>query len=93
MSISLNFNSAASTSQGMGLGAGIDVTSVVQQILDAGRAPEALWKSEQSMLNVQTSSWKSLQTNISTLQDKVRALSDVIVETSSRNRLKSCMAR
>ena len=78
MSISLNFNSAASTSQGMGLGAGIDVTSVVQQILDAGRAPEALWKSEQSMLNVQTSSWKSLQTNISTLQDKVRALSDVI---------------
>jgi flagellar hook-associated protein 2 len=30
------------------------------------------------MLNVQTSSWKNLQTNISALLDKVRALSDVV---------------
>jgi flagellar hook-associated protein 2 len=78
MSLSINFNSATSTSQGTGLGAGIDVTSVVQQILNADRAPETLWQSQQSMLNVQTSSWKNLQTNISTLLNKVRGLSDVV---------------
>ena len=78
MSISLNFNSATSTSQGTGLGAGIDVISVVQQILNSDRAPETLWKSEQSTLNVETTSWKNLQTNISTLLNKVRGLSDVI---------------
>ena len=78
MSISINFNGATSTSQGTGLGAGIDVTSVVQQLLDADRAPETLWKSEQSTLNVQTTSWHNLQTNINTLLDKVHTLSDVI---------------
>jgi flagellar hook-associated protein 2 len=78
MSISINFNNATNTSSGTGLGAGIDVTSVVQQILDADRAPETQWKSEQSMLNVQTTSWNNLQTNINSLLDKVHALSDVI---------------
>ena len=78
MSISLNFNTATATSSGTGLGAGIDVTSVVQQILDADRAPETAWKSQQSTLNVQTTSWKNLQTNINSLLDKVHALSDVV---------------
>jgi flagellar hook-associated protein 2 len=78
MSITLNFNSAVDTSGGTGLGAGIDVTSVVQQILNADRAPETLWKSEQSALNVQTTSWNNLKGNISSLLDKVHSLADVL---------------
>jgi flagellar hook-associated protein 2 len=60
------------------LGAGIDVTSVVQQILNADRAPETLWKSEQSALNVQTASWNNLKGNLSTLLDNVHSLADVL---------------
>lgn len=78
MSISLNFNSATGTSSGTSLGAGIDVTSVVQQILNADRSPETLWKSEQSTLNVQTTSWNNLNTNIKSLLDKVHGLADVL---------------
>jgi flagellar hook-associated protein 2 len=78
MSLSINFNGATSTSANVGLGAGIDVTAVVDQILSADRGPEALWKSQQSTLNLQTSSWNTLKTNISALLEKVNSLSDVI---------------
>ncbi len=78
MSISLNFNLATGTSAGTGLGAGIDVTAVVDQILSADRGPETLWKAQQSTLNVQTTSWNNLKTNVSSLLDKVNSLSDLI---------------
>lgn len=79
MSISLNFNTATATGvAGSGLGAGIDVTAVVQQILNADRAPETLWKSQQSTLNVQATSWNNLKTNILSLQDKVNSLTDIL---------------
>jgi flagellar hook-associated protein 2 len=84
MSISLNFNSTTNTSGGTGLGAGIDVTSVVQQLLNAERGPEILWKAQQSTLNVQTTSWHNLQANINSLLEKVRSLGDVLGVFTSR---------
>jgi flagellar hook-associated protein 2 len=46
--------------------------------LNADRAPEALWKSQQSTLNVQTTSWNNLNTNVASLLDKVHSLADVL---------------
>ena len=71
MSISINLNSTTDA------GGGIDVMSVVQQILDAERGPENLWKAQQSTLNLQSSAWTSISSNLGSLLNKVNALKDL----------------
>lgn len=67
----INLSQANATS-----GTGIDVTSTVDQILNAERAPEQLWKQQQSLLQTQSSILTSLNNGLNSLQDKVRALND-----------------
>ncbi len=65
--------SQSSSSQGTG----IDVSSVVDQIIFAEQAPERIWQQQQIALAVQASSLNSLSSGVNALKDKVFALSDL----------------
>ncbi len=69
---SLGLNSTSSSS-----GSGLDVTAVVNQILDAARAPERLWQRQQSGLAAQTNALNSINSSLTALQTAMQALSDV----------------
>jgi flagellar hook-associated protein 2 len=69
---SINLNATSATQ-----GTGIDVTSVVDQILYAERAPERLWQQEQAQLSTQATALSSLNTSLLTLNDKTNALKDL----------------
>jgi flagellar hook-associated protein 2 len=58
-------------------GAGIDVSSIVDQIIFAEQAPERIWQQQQIALATQTSSLNSLSSGVNALKDKVQALSDL----------------
>jgi len=68
---SVLFNQGSSTQ-----GSGIDVTAVVNQILDSERGPENLMKQQLSSLQVQQSGLNSLNSSVSALLDAVNALKD-----------------
>lgn len=72
MSINLNITPGSTST-----GSGIDVTSVVNQILDADRAPERLWQTQQATLTVQSTAWTGISTTLTSLQSKVNNLKDV----------------
>src|SRR5438445_774690 len=72
-SINLNLNSSTAASS-----SGIDVTAVVNQILDSQRAPEKLWQAQQVTLSSQTVVLNTINTQLSTLGDKVNSLKDVL---------------
>ena len=55
---------------------GIDVTSAVNQILDADRACERQWQSQQQLIAQQTSALNQLQGGISTLENSLDTLQD-----------------
>lgn len=76
----INLSQANATS-----GTGIDVTSTVDQILNAERAPEQLWKQQQSLLQTQSSILTSLNNGLNSLQDKIRALSDSFGVLGAKN--------
>ena len=58
-------------------GAGIDVSSIVDQIIFAEQAPERIWQQQQIALAAQTSSLNSLSSGVNALKAKVQALSDL----------------
>ncbi|MFY9561107.1 MAG: flagellar filament capping protein FliD [Terriglobales bacterium] len=58
-------------------GTGIDVTSVVDQIIFAEQAPERIWQQQQIALAAQASSLNSLSSGVNALKDKVLALTDL----------------
>jgi flagellar capping protein FliD len=58
-------------------GAGIDVSSIVDQIIFAEQAPERIWQQQQIALAAQTSSLNSLSSGVNALKVKVQALSDL----------------
>jgi flagellar hook-associated protein 2 len=57
-------------------GGGIDVTSAVSQILDADRACERQWQSQQQLISLQVSALNQLQSGASSLSDSLDALQD-----------------
>jgi flagellar hook-associated protein 2 len=73
MASSINLSPTAATS-----GSGIDVTSVVNQILDAERGPEKIWQQQQATLTTQTAALNALNSSLSALAGKVNALSDAL---------------
>ena len=75
----LNLNQSNATS-----GNGIDVTAVVNQILYADRAPEKLWQQQQSTLQVQAAVLNSINSSLSSLQDKVNSLKDLAGPLASK---------
>src|SRR5262245_55685470 len=64
--------------------AGIDVTAVVEQILESKRAPEKLWEAQQDTLTSQTNAWGTIQTDLRALSDKVFDLTNVLGPLSAR---------
>lgn len=72
--ISLNLNGTTGSTSGTGLGQGIDVTAVVNQILAADRAPEQLWIAQGTALISQAAALSAINTNLADLVSKVNAL-------------------
>ena len=70
--INLNVNQGSASQ-----GTGIDVTSVVDQIIYAEQAPERIWQQQQLVLAQQAVSWNSLSSGMNALKDKVLALTDL----------------
>lgn len=71
-------------------GQGIDVGSVVSQLVSAARAPEAAWQNQQQTLQTQESSLTQLNSELSALQTAVESLKDTngglgAVTTTSSN--------
>jgi flagellar hook-associated protein 2 len=57
-------------------GQGIDVTSVVEQLVAAASAPEQAWQSQQQSLQAQENEMNQLNSELSSLQSAVEALQD-----------------
>ena len=74
---SVNLNSMGLNQGTVSSGSGIDVTSVVNQILDSERGPEKLWQQQQSALTSQTNALNSLNSSLTALQTAMQALSDL----------------
>jgi flagellar hook-associated protein 2 len=71
-------------------GQGIDVTSTVNQLVTAARAPETAWQQQQQKLQSQGSALTKLNNDLSALQDATNSLKDVTgalgtVTTNSSN--------
>lgn len=79
------FNSTSSSSSSSGLGAGIDVTSLVNQILQADRAPEQLWQSQQTDLQSQASALNTINSYLSDFSAKTNALKDSFGTLASKS--------
>lgn len=67
----------------LGGSTGIDVTSAVDTILYADRAPERSWQAQQTTLSNQTTALNQLQTQSSTLSDDLSILQDPVGVLSS----------
>ena len=67
----------------LGGSTGIDVTSAVNTILYADRAPERGWQAQQTTLSNQTSALNQLQTQSSTLSNDLSTLQDPVGVLSS----------
>jgi flagellar hook-associated protein 2 len=78
--INLGLNSANASS-----GNGIDVTSVVNQILDVERAPEKVWQQQQSVLTQQASALNGINASLTALQARVNALGDLTGEITAKS--------
>jgi len=71
-------------------GQGIDVTSAVNQLVTAARAPETGWQTQQQNLQAAGTALNQLNSDLSNLEDKINALKDISgalgsVSTSSSN--------
>jgi len=72
----INLNSLGLDTSTATSGSGIDVTSVVAQILDAERAPERLLQQQQATLTNQSAALTSINTSLNALSDQINALKD-----------------
>src|SRR5207302_2709840 len=73
-STGLNLNSLGMNQSTATSGSGIDVTAVVNQILDAARAPERLWQQQQSNFTAQSNALTSINSSLSALQTAMQSL-------------------
>ncbi len=76
MSTTSILNSVLSATSGSGSTTGIDVTSAVDAILYADRAPERAWQGQQATLASQTTEINQLQSESSKLTDALNNLQD-----------------
>src|SRR6266550_5234608 len=81
----VNLNSMGLNSGTVNSGNGIDVTAVVNSILDAARGPERLWQQQQSALSSQTSALNALNSSLNALQTAMYALSDATGVIAANN--------
>ena len=82
---SLGFNVSLASSSNSSSSSGIDVTAVVDQILEAERGPEKLWQQQQTDLSNQTSVLTSINASLNALADSVNGLKDVLGVVNSKS--------
>src|SRR5215510_2257171 len=87
ISFSLSPNNATSTAAG--LGQGIDVNSVVSQLITAARAPEQVWIGQQSALASQAAALTAINSNLSNFADAVNALKDPLGALAAKTAVSS----
>jgi flagellar hook-associated protein 2 len=75
-SSSLNLSSLGLTSSSATSGSGIDVTSVVNQIIESERGPEQIWQQQRTQSQSESTVLSSMNTSLTSLSDKVTALND-----------------
>ncbi len=75
-SINLTLNNGSSSSTG--LGQGLDIDSVVSQLLDAQRGPEKLWQIQQTNLQQQSVVLTTVKAELSDLTARINALKDAL---------------
>jgi len=73
--ITINLNSATAAGSN-GLGQGIDVASIVAQVIASDRAPEQIWQNELSTLQGQDTALSSLNVDLLAVQNAINALTD-----------------
>ena len=78
MASSINLNLNSSSSSNVGIGQGIDINSVVSQLLDAQRGPEKVWQSQQTDLQTQSVVLTTVKAELSDLTARINALKDVL---------------
>lgn len=57
---------------------GIDVGTVVNELMQVERQPEAVWQQQQTTINSQVSALTTMNTQLSTLYDSVNSLKDIL---------------
>src|ERR1700744_3091057 len=78
--------STASSSHSLavtGLASGMDWSTVVSELAQAERAPEAGWEQQQSNINAQNSVYTTLKPQLTTLQTDIQALQASSLYTSA----------
>src|ERR1043166_3745880 len=87
--ITLNLNAGGSSTTATGIGQGIDVNSVVSQLITAARAPEQVWIGQQSTLASQAAALTAINSNLSNFADAVNALKDPLGALSAKTAVSS----
>jgi len=64
---------------------GIDVGTIVDELMQVERQPEAQWQAEQSTISSQVSALTTINTQLSTLDDSVNSLSDILGALSQKS--------
>jgi flagellar hook-associated protein 2 len=64
---------------------GIDVGTIVDELMQVERQPEAQWQAEQSTISSQVSALTTINTQLSTLDDSVNNLSDFLGALSQKS--------
>jgi len=58
--------------------AGIDVSSIVNELMQVEDQPETQWQDEQTTISSQVSALTTMNTQLSTLNDSVDSLTDIL---------------
>ena len=66
-------------------GQGINVSSIVSQMVTAASVPETQWQSQQSTINGQISDLKVMESSTTTLENDLTALADPVGAVTSRS--------
>jgi flagellar hook-associated protein 2 len=72
----LNLNGMGLNSSTVSSGSGLDVTAVVDQIIETARGPERLWQQQQSAFSAQSNDLNTINSSLNALKTAMNALSD-----------------
>src|SRR5262249_7937866 len=59
-------------------GSGLDVDSIVSQLIEVERAPERIWQAQKQLLQQQASALNAIKSRLSTLETNMDTLKDVL---------------
>ena len=77
------------TNTNTGIGQGIDVNSIVSQLITAARAPEQVWQGQRSNLASQAAALTLINSNLTDFADAVNALKDPLGALTAKTAVSS----